>query len=115
MPAWVVVLTRDSIRSVAIESAVRDAGFSPRRAPDLARLEVLLRQGDPPAAAVVDLDSTGRDGLDGVRRLARDLPVAALAASARQDLLQLAARTGAEPIADADVERLRAMLDGIGS
>jgi len=92
MPSWVLLVTRDSLALPRIEEAVRLAGFSPRRAPDLERTRVLLRQGEQPAAAVVDLVSTGEDGLGALRELDGRVPLIGIAASS---MIDLSARTGA--------------------
>ncbi|MDQ7005944.1 MAG: hypothetical protein Q9Q40_01790 [Acidobacteriota bacterium] len=82
---------------------MRLAGFSPRRAPDLARTEVLLRQGEDPAAAVVDLISTGEEGIAVLQALAEHTTLIAIAPETPSDLGLGAARCGAEIIGPDEV------------
>ncbi|RMG49191.1 MAG: hypothetical protein D6718_00140 [Acidobacteria bacterium] len=77
MPAWVLLLARDSVRAAGIEQEIRLGGFSPRRAPDVDRARVLLETAEPPAAVVVDVGG-GTPGLGGLAHLAKGAPVIAL-------------------------------------
>jgi len=103
MPAWVLVLSQDSLSSSGLEQSVRMAGFSPRRAPDLARTEVLLRQGEDPAAAVVDLVSAGEDGMAVLESLSGRTALIAIALDPASDLSLRATRWGAEVVAPGEI------------
>ncbi|UCF66686.1 MAG: hypothetical protein JSV80_12965 [Acidobacteriota bacterium] len=84
MPAWILLVTRDSLRAASLEQEIRLAGFSPRRAPDSPRAEVLLAQGEPPIAVVVDVDDDDRSQLDDLLRLRPALPRDVLVVSAAE-------------------------------
>ena len=70
MPGWVLLLSPDSLGAPELEQEIRLAGFSPRRAPDVARAKVLLGRGGPPAALVVDLAAMD-GGLDAISAITR--------------------------------------------
>lgn len=106
MPAWILILTRDHLRLPVLEEAARRAGLSPRRAPDLARAQVLLHQGDPPGALLLDLAGAGEEGLEVLRRLGQGVPALALSPRHPRDWAERARKAGAavlDPSAEAEV------------
>ncbi len=79
MPAWILLMTRNSLEVPRLEEDIRIAGYSPRRAPDLPRTRVLIGRGELPAGAVIDLVSTGEDGLAAIKELAAETKIIAIA------------------------------------
>lgn len=104
MPAWVLLVTSSTLEVPKLENEVRISGFSPRTAPDLARMRVLLAQGEDPAAAVVDLVSTGEEGLRAIEELAAMTRVVAIAPSGLPDMGVRAERFGATVVADTEAD-----------
>ncbi len=102
MPAWVLLVTKNILDVPRLEAEVRISGFSPRNAPDLARMHVLLGRGEAPAAAVVDLVSTGEEGLRAVKELCLATRVVAIAPSGLPDLGLRAERLGAQIVEASD-------------
>jgi hypothetical protein len=98
MPGWVLLISPDSLNAHELEQQVRLAGFSPRRAPDAARSEVLLRQGERPEALVIALSSSPA-GLQEAR---------ALASRARTRLIAIS-----KPAIAAEAERAGALVVSI--
>ncbi len=102
MPSWVLLLSGDSVGAAGLEQEIRLAGFSPRRAPDLGRAEVLLGQAEAPAAVILDLEHGGERGLgavDSLRQRDADLRVVALTPDAEGPLARRADEAGLNVIA----------------
>ncbi len=102
MPSWVLLLSGDSVGAAGLEQEIRLAGFSPRRAPDMGRAEVLLGQSETPAAVVLDLEHGGDRGLSAVESLReRDagIRVVALTPDAEGPLARRADEAGLNVIA----------------
>ncbi len=93
---WVLLLSTDVLRLEQLETGIRLAGFSPRRAPDLPLARVLMSQADDaPVAVVVDLVSVAENGLAASEELAGPRPVIAIAPEQPRDLAARAERAGA--------------------
>ncbi len=115
MPSWVLLLTQDSLGAADLEQEIRLAGYSPRRAPDVERAEVLLGQGERPAAVVIDLAASGEGILSALTRMAESSRVVALAPDGDGALARSADASGAHVLARPDAERgqLSALLERV--
>jgi len=116
MPAWVLLVTRNMLDLPRLEGDVRICGYSPRSAPDQVRIRVLLGHGEKPAAAVVDLVSTGEDGLAAVQELAAEIKVVAIAPTAPPDISSRAERFGALVVEESEARAfVPVLLNSISS
>ncbi|MDH3285965.1 MAG: hypothetical protein OEQ13_14625 [Acidobacteriota bacterium] len=115
MPSWVLLLTPDSLGAAELEQEIRLAGYSPRRAPDVPRAEVLLGQGDEPAAVVIDLAAAGEETLGMITRLTSASRIVALAPDGDGPLARTADESGAHVLARLDAKRgqLSALLERV--
>ncbi len=108
VPQWVLLLCHDSVGAVELEQEIRLAGYSPRRAPDIGRAEVLLGRGEQPAAVVIDLgDATdaGLGAVDTLRARSGELRVVALTPEAEGPLARRADEAGLNVLARSGAAR----------
>jgi len=103
MPGWVLAVTRDALSVPELEEWVRLAGFSLHRAPDVARMEVLLHKGERPVAMIADLLSTGKEGLAALEQMAGRTHLFAIAALEPGKMLEELSRTGAHVLEPEEV------------
>lgn len=103
MPGWVLAVTQDALNVPELEEWVRLAGFSLHRAPDVARMEVLLHKGERPVAMIVDLVSTGEEGLKALGQMAGKTPLFAIAGLESGEMLEKLSRTEAHVLGPEEV------------
>lgn len=115
MPGWVLAVTEDVLSVPELEEWVRLAGYSLHRAPDVARMEVLLHKGEDPVAVIVDLVSTGQEGLAALGRMAGKAPLIAIAGLESGEMLETLSRAGAHVLGPEEVaDALPALLANLG-